>query len=421
MKVRQHRQARGLAAGSAGTVPASPALSVAPVTLIVSLVLATALGPLAMSSFIPAIPYIQNEFAVSTTTAQLTLTLSMLAMAVASLVYGGLADRYGRKPVLIGGVLLAVAGSLVCAAAPTVWVVIGGRILQSAGASAGLVVARVVVRDVYGDEQSTRILAYVTAAMAIAPLAGPILGGYVIDYFGWRVVFLAVALLGALLAGLLALRLPETRPPQAAPLPADAQFPAAHYTALLARFPYVRYTLYGAMMQGIFMAFIGGAPYVATEVFRLSAAAYGWHFMVAPIGYLIGSLIAGRFGHRFSREPLLTAGAAIAVVVCVAALWTAGQPWFGPWSFFLPMCVLSGVIGVVFPSAQVGLLIAGGDQSGAASGLFSFVQLAVGALLAQIVGTLLDFGPTGVNAVMTAAAVIALIAMVVRPRSASTA
>src|SRR5690606_32204884 len=177
------------------------------------------------------------------------------------------------------------------------------------------------------------------------------------------------------------------------------------------------YTLYGAMMQGIFMAFIGGAPYVATEVFRLSAAAYGWHFMVAPIGYLTGSLIAGRFSGRFAREPLLGTGALIAVLVCVLSVWTTFQPWFGAWSFFLPMSVLSCVIGMVFPSAQVGLLISGGEQSGAASGLFSFVQLTVGAVLAQIVGALLDFGPIAVIAVMTAAAVVALAAMAVRPRA----
>ncbi|MBN1237378.1 MAG: multidrug effflux MFS transporter [Gammaproteobacteria bacterium] len=407
---------RASAAHLAEAAAPSAVLSATPsVTLIVSLVLATALGPLAMSSFIPAIPFIQDHFAVSTTTAQLTLTLSMLAMAFTSLAYGGLADRYGRKPVLIAGITLAVAGSLVCAAAPNVWVVIVGRILQSGGASAGMVLTRVIVRDVYGDERSVSILAYVTAAMAIAPLVGPILGGYLIDYFGWRAIFLAVAALATLLTGLLALRLPETRPAHLAAARPGKAFAAGQYKVLLARFPYVRYTIYGAMMQGIFMAFIGGAPYVATEVFQLSAAAYGWHFMVAPIGYLTGSLIAGRFGSRLSREPLLTTGALLAVIVCAVALWTTFQPWFGAWTFFMPMFVLSCVIGLVFPSAQVGLLISGGEQAGAASGLFSFVQLAVGALLAQTVGALLDFGPIAVSAVMTGAAVVALAAIAMRP------
>ena len=406
-------------ANDGATAERSAALPVMPsLTLIVSLVLATALGPLAMSSFIPAIPFIQDEFAVSTTTAQLTLTLSMLAMAVASLAYGGLADRFGRKPVLLAGIVLATAGSLVCAAAPHVWAVIFGRILQAAGASAGMVLARVIVRDVYGDERSTSILAYVTAAMAIAPLMGPILGGYVIDYLGWRVLFLAVTLLAALLMALVAVRLPETRPAALAAAPPRGVFAGPHYIALLKRGAYVRFALYGAMMQGVFMAFIGGAPYVATEVFQLSAAAYGWHFMVAPIGYLIGSLIAGRFGNRFSREPLLKTGALAAVAVCAVALWTTAQPWFGAWSFFVPMCALSAVIGMVFPSAQVGLLISGGDQSGAASGLFSFVQLALGALLAQIVGALLGFGPVAVNGVMATAAVIALVTIMTPLRAA---
>src|SRR5690606_19858331 len=144
-----------------------------------------------------------------------------------------------------------------------------------------------------------------------------------------------------------------------------------------------------------------------------------WHFMVAPIGYVIGSLIAGRFGSRFSREPLLTAGALAAVAVCVVALWSTFQPWFGARSFFMPMFVLSSVIGLVFPSAQVGLLVSGGEQSGAASGLFSFVQLSVGALLAQTVGALLDFGPIAVSGVMTGAAVVALVAIAMRPRSST--
>ncbi len=404
-------------AAPAAAARAAAALPVAPsVTLLLSLVLATALGPLAMSSFIPAIPSIQSEFGVPITTAQLTLTLSMLAMAVSSLGYGGLADRYGRRPVLLCGVVLAIVGSAACALAPTVEAVIVGRVLQAAGASSGIVLARVIVRDVYGDERSTSVLAYVTAAMALAPLVGPILGGYLIDYLGWRAPFLAVAALAGLLLVLLTLRLPETRP--AALATQGNRFAAGDFAALLGRYDYVRYAVYGAMMQGTFMAFIGGAPYVATEVFRLSAAAYGWHFMVAPIGYLTGSLIAGRFGNRFAREPLLNAGAVLAVAVCAAALWLTFQPWFGAWSFFLPMCVLSCVIGIVFPSAQVALLISGGEQSGAASGLFGFLQLATGALLAQIVGALLDLGPAAVAGVMTAAAVVALAAIAARPRRA---
>ncbi|HEX6997820.1 MAG TPA: multidrug effflux MFS transporter [Gammaproteobacteria bacterium] len=387
------------------------------VMLIALLVLATMLGPLAMSSFIPAIPAIQRGFGVPTTTAQLTLTVSILSMAVSSLFYGTLADRHGRRPVMLWGVALAVAGSVICAVAGSVWLVIAGRALQAAGASAGLVLSRVIVRDVYGDERSASVLAYVTAAMAIAPLLGPLAGGYLIDYFGWRSVFVAVAVLAALLLALLLLRLRETHPGPIGGV-GGRLLPGPEYAALLRRFAYIRYVVYGATMQGTFMAFIAGAPYVATDVFGLSASAYGWHFMVCPIGYLTGSVIAGRFGERFEREPLLHAGGLLAVAICAVALLLAVRPGFTPLQFFVPMGVLSAVIGVVFPSAQVGVLVSGGELSGSASGLFSFIQLALGAALAQLVGALLEHGPAAVTAVMAAAALVGFGVLLLRPKPA---
>ena len=408
--------AAGASACAVESAAGASAGAVAPsITLIVSLVLATALGPLAMSSFIPAIPSIQAGFGAPTTTVQLTLTVSILAMAICSLLYGALADRHGRRPVLLAGVALAIAGSIVCATAPSVHVVIAGRGLQAAGATAGLVLSRVIVRDVYGDTRAASVLAYVTAAMAIAPLVGPIAGGYLIDYFDWRSVFVAVGVLAAMLLVLLWLRLPETRR-AARPESASSMIPAAEYGLLLRRFAYLRYVIYGSMLQGTFMAFIAGAPYIATNHFGMSASAYGWHFMFAPIGYVIGSLIAGRFGGRWERERLLSFGGVLAVLISGLGLWLAFQPSFTAWGFFLPMAVLSAVIGVVFPSAQVGLLVSAGEQSGAASGLFSFVQLSVGAGLAQLVGTILDHGPSAVSGTMAAVAGVALAAVLVRPK-----
>jgi MFS transporter, DHA1 family, multidrug resistance protein len=390
------------------------------ITLIVSLVLATALGPLAMSSFIPAIPSIQAGFGAPTTTAQLTLTVSILVMAVCSLFYGALADRHGRRPVLLGGVALAIVGSIVCATAPSVYVVIAGRGVQAAGATAGLVLSRVIVRDVYGDARAASVLAYVTAAMALAPLVGPIAGGYLIDYFDWRSVFVAVGVLAAMLWLLLWLQLPETIP-RTGQKAGRSLMPAAQYGALLRRFTYLRYVVYGAMMQGTFMAFIAGAPHVAMNHFELSASAYGWHFMFAPIGYFVGSMIAGRFGNRWERERLLKVGGVLTLLICGFGFWLAFQAAFTAWGFFLPMAFLSAVIGVVFPSAQVALLSSAGEQSGVASGFFSFIQLAIGAGLAQLVGTLLDHGPAAVSGVMTAVAAAALAAVLVRPKRAAAA
>ncbi len=386
-------------------------------TLILMLVLATALGPLAMSSFIPAIPVIQSEFSVSTAVAQLTLTVSLITMALSSLLYGTLADRYGRKPVLLAGIVLTVIGSAICAAAPSVWIVIAGRGIQAAGATAGLVLARVIVRDVYGDERASSLIGYITAAMALAPLIGPVIGGQLIDAFGWRSVFIAVGLIALWLTGLLALRLPETAPfdPSAR---RGALLPLADYGALLLRGAYVRYALFGSMMFGIFMSFISGAPYVAMDHFGLSASAYGWHFMIVPTGYLIGSLIAGRFAGGWDRERLVVITSVMSVLLCALALGLALGSGFSPWRFFIPMAILSTVIGAVLPSAQVGLLVSAGPLSGTASGLFGFLHLLAGAALAQLVGMLLPMGPYSVALVMLSVAGIGLLAAITRVRTA---
>jgi MFS transporter, DHA1 family, multidrug resistance protein len=380
-------------------------------TLILMLVLATALGPLAMSSFIPAIPSIQAEYAVSTAVAQLTLSVSLITMALSSLFYGSLSDRYGRKPVLLAGIVLTVLGSAISALAPSVWIVIAGRGLQAAGATAGLVLARVIVRDVYGDERASSLIGYITAAMALAPLVGPVAGGHLIDAFGWRSVFIAVGLIGLWLTALLALRLPET-----APFDKDARrvrlIPFAEYGALLTSGAYVRYALFGAMMFGVFMSFISGAPHVAMDHFRLSASAYGWYFMIVPTGYLTGSLIAGRFAGRWDRDRLILATATISIVLCGHALWMALQEGFSPWQFFVPMAMMSVVIGTVLPGAQVGMLISAGPLSGTASGLFSFLHLLAGAALSQLVGALVPVGPHSVALVMLSVAVVGFLAAI---------
>lgn len=378
------------------------------------LVLVTALGPLSMSSFIPAIPAIQSDFAVSEAVAQLTLSVSIWTMAVFSLLYGVLADRYGRRPVLLAGVGLAIAGSALSAVAPHIALVIVGRALQAAGATSGFVLARVIVRDVYGDARAASVLGYVTAAMTLAPLVGPIAGGVLIESSGWRSVFVAVGLAALALLALLALRLPETRPADAPHAPSSLH--PATFLALLRDPSYRRYVVFGAMAQGTFMAFLAGAPYVVTVHFDLPATAYGIYFMGIPIGFSLGSLVAGRYGERIGHERLLSVGAAGAVAACLAALWASTTAGFTPWGLFLPAAAIAVANGLALPGAQIGMLAAAGDRQGAASGLFGFTQLFSSGVLAQAVGLLLVFGPAAVTTVMTASAAVGFLTVIAGPR-----
>ena len=372
---------------------------------LLTLVLVTALGPLAMSSFVPAIPAIQKDFGVAGSVAQLTLSVSILAMAVASLGYGSLADRFGRRPVLLTGIGIGVLGSGICALGTNIEAVIAGRALQAAGASTGFVLARVIVRDVYGDERSARVLAYVTAAMTLAPMLGPILGGYLVDTTGWRAVFVLIGLVAASLLAIVALRLPETRPAREQ---GNAGTSGSGYFDVLGNPAYLKFLAYGTMSQAAFFGFVAGAPYVMSEILGYPATVYGLYFVMVPFGYLIGSLIAGHYGDRLSHERLTLAGAVAGLsACCLGWLWTAGAA-TEPLALFVPAALLAVASGVALPGAQAGMLAAAGPRAGAGSGLFSFVQLIASALAAQLVGGLQALGASGLFSVMVAASFLAL-------------
>lgn len=392
--------------------PACVALARSP-TFLLTLVLVTSLGPLAMSSFVPAIPAIQRDFGVSGAVAQLTLTVSIVTMAFASLAYGSLADRFGRRAVLLGGIGLGILGSVICAVGPSIETVIAGRALQAAGASTGFVLARVIVRDVYGDERSATVLAYVTAAMTVAPMAGPVLGGYLIDSVGWRAVFLAVAIVAGALLATVALRLPETRPTD---VDAALGSPGSGYLAVLTNAGYIRFLVYGTLSQAAFFGFIAGAPYIMAEILGYPATVYGLYFTLVPFGYFLGSLIAGRYGGRLSHERATIIGAVMGLGACVLGwFWTAGID-IAPLALFVPAALLAIGSGIALPGAQAGMLAAAGPHSGAASGLFSFVQLMTSAGAAQLVGSLQRLGPSGLFAVMVGASALALAGFVLADR-----
>ena len=181
--------------------------------LILVLVLATAIGPFSMQVFLPALPAIQSSYGVTAATAQLAFSLSAFAMAVATLFYGPISDRVGRRRALLAGIVIFIAGSLVCAFATSITWLIIGRIVQAAGGVAGMVLGRAIVRDVYDRERSASAIAYITMAMVVAPMLAPAIGGVLTDLIGWTAVFLVGGGLGVLVLLAVHTGLPETLVP----------------------------------------------------------------------------------------------------------------------------------------------------------------------------------------------------------------
>lgn len=362
--------------------------------ILLVLILATALGPLAMSAFLPAIPAIQDEFQTSASVAQLTMSLSMVSMAVFSLIYGSMADRHGRRPVLLVGVSVAFVGSLACAIAPTIEWAIVGRALQAAGATSGLILTRVIVHDIYGDQRTASVLGYIIAAMTLAPLVGPILGGVLIEQYSWRFIFYGIALMALLLWITILVSLPETR--KVAPRAREPLIPLADYRALLVRAEVRNYLFYFALSQSTFMAFLGGVPFLIAIYYDLPATMYALFVAPVALGYAVGGLFAGRFADRIPHLVLVSAcsWASVGAILAGVLLFMVGLD--SIWTVCLPASLVSIAIGFASPAAQTEILKAAGRHSGSASGFSSFFQLVASAAVAQFVGWSVVYGPYGV-------------------------
>jgi DHA1 family bicyclomycin/chloramphenicol resistance-like MFS transporter len=386
-------------------MPASPTASAttpAPsgsLAFLILLVMFAMLGPFAMTSFVPALPAIQETFGISSAAAQLTLSLSLLATAVASLGYGGLGDRFGRRPALLGGLLIAAIGSAMAAIGDDVVWVITGRALQAVGAGSAYVLVRVIVGDVYGPKRSTAILGYTTAAMALAPALAPTIGGLINDAMGWRWIFGSVAIGAFLLTALGAIQLPETAPPRA--LGADGKPSTPNWRLLFSRPDFLRFMVSGVSAQTTFLAFVAGAPYllIGEGPNQVSATQFGMYFGLVPFGFLMGSLVAGRRGAQMGNDLLCTIGTTLGVLCCVVMMiWTSFE--LTPLSVMAPMFFGAVGAGMTMAGSQAGLVHSSPDQPGVASGVFTFVQLAASALITQLVATLLGYGAIAMTGTM---------------------
>ena len=261
--------------------------------VIVLLAATSALGPTAMQILLPAIPVIKDTFEVSAEVAQLTLSLSMLAIAVGTLAYGPLSDRYGRKPIMLLGLCITLVGSLFCYFAHSIEMLILGRFIQAFGGAVGMVLARAIVRDVYGPDEAARVIATLVMVMVVMPMLSPALGGELMQRFGWESVFLVMAALSLIIFAILQGSLRETL---AAPAPFDGVGAMlGNFVHLFRSRAFRGYALCVAFVSVVFFAFISAAPEIMITVLERPATEYGYYFIMVPLGFMVGNSIARQF------------------------------------------------------------------------------------------------------------------------------
>ena len=374
--------------------------------LIVLLAATSALGPAGMQILLPALPVIQDDFSVSNDVAQLTLSLSMFSIAIGTLVYGPMSDKYGRKPTMLLGIFIAIIGSIFCYLADSIGWLIAGRIIQAFGGAVGVVLARAIVRDVYGAEESARVIATLVMVMVIAPMMSPALGGEMMNRFGWESVFLVMAGASVIIFVFLILRQPET-------LVTPVQFEGIGsmlrtFDGLLKSRPFCGYAFCVTFVSVVFFSFISAAPEIMVSVLNRPRTEYGYYFVMIPIGFMIGNYVTRHFGRSISIDSMIVLGSTIAIGGIVLAIVLNLVGLSHPLALFLPVSIAVFGNGITLPNAQAAAINEFPQYAGSASGLTGFLQMSVSAVAAQFVAFIFNETAYPLLIMMLLASVISL-------------
>ena len=372
---------------------------------IATLALATAFGALSMNIFLPSLPAIAKHFSVDYALAQLAVTLYLLANAVLQLFIGPLSDRFGRRKMMLFFMGLALAATVLAIFAPSMQWFLAARLLQGT-AIAGLVIGRAVIRDMVGPGEAASMIGYVTMAMTLAPMLGPIAGGYLDEWFGWQSTLWLLSAFGVAAIGLVYLDLGETNHKPATSIGAQI----ATMPQLLGSGSFWLYCATAAFSSGAFFAFVGGGPYLASEFFKMLPSQYGYYFAIAGLGYITGNFLSGRFAARIGISTMMLAGGLIIVMgMSISALLLfAGLT--HPLAVFGPVIFVGLGNGLTLPSANAGIVSVRPELAGAASGLGGFLQIGGGALLSVLAGLVLgpQTGPLPLIVLMLFSAAISV-------------
>nr|WP_185961561.1 multidrug effflux MFS transporter [Telmatospirillum sp. J64-1] len=362
----------------------------------------------------PSMPGLQTAFSTDYGTVQLTLTLFLAGMAVAQLVHGPLSDRFGRRPVLLWGLALCLAASLAGAVAAGIGMLVLARVVQAVGGSAGMVVGRVILRDLYSRDKAASMLAYVTMAMVVMPMIAPAVGGFLDEWFGWRASFLAVAALSAAVLAITALTVGETNHNRQS-LPGLAPM-LASYGMLLRKPAFCFYSAQLGFSTAVFFSFLGGAPYVMLELMGRPPSEYGLYFALSALGYMLGNFVAGRRSSQWGNWRMIGIGTTCTLVggLLLFAQMAAGL--LTPLGMFIAMAVITCGNGMSLPNGLAGAVSVEPRAAGAASGLAGFLQMALGAVASLWVGHLLKDTAWPLVLFMLGAAILAFLSWLLSPK-----
>lgn len=348
----------------------------------------TAFAPLAIDFYLPAFPALARAFAVDVEAVQYSLAAYFIGLALGQLLYGPLADRFGRRRPLLFGVALFTLATFACMLAPSLEWLVAARFIQALGGCAGMVVSRAVVRDLCDPVASARVFSRLMLVMGLAPILAPAGGGLLLELAGWQAIFAALGLFAALCLLLVWRYLPETRPRELPPAPLAGAL--GQYRALLGEPVFIGHALTGGLAIAAMFAYIAGSPFVFIELYQVPAQQYGWLFGSNAAGFILLAQLNARLVGRSGPASWVPRGVAL-YLGCALAL--AVVAWLQPaslWPLLVPLFGCIASLGVVMPNTSACAMAGQGAHAGSASALLGSLQFGIAALAASLVGVLHD-------------------------------
>jgi MFS transporter, DHA1 family, multidrug resistance protein len=344
----------------------------------------SAFGPLSIDMYLPGLPSLGRSLDAPAWAVQLTLTACLAGLALGQVLAGPLSDRFGRRRPLLAGVALYAVASLLCAAAPSVAVLVALRFAQGVAGAAGIVIARAIVRDMHSGAAAARFFSLLMLVNGLAPILAPVIGGQVLGVTTWRGVFVVLAVIGVLLLAATAAGMPETLPPEGRH-PGGVGDTVRTFGALLADRAFLGYALACGLSFGAMFAYISGSPFVIQDIYGASPQLYSVMFATNALGLVLASQANRALLRRLEPRAILRSALSVQALAGVALLVVVAAGG-GVWGIVPLLFVVVASLGLVFPNATALALADHPHVAGSASGLLGVLQFIVGAATAPLVG-----------------------------------
>jgi DHA1 family bicyclomycin/chloramphenicol resistance-like MFS transporter len=377
----------------------------------------SAFGPLAIDFYLPGFSAIALAFGTDEKHVQTTLAVYFLGLSIGQLVYGPIADRFGRRVPLLVGVSVFTLASFACAFAPSLDWLIAARFVQALGGCAGMVLSRAIVSDKCDPVASAKVFSQLMLVMGLAPILAPMLGSFLVNHLGWRWIFILLSLFAAAATLAVARGLPESMP---AGHPRQPLGRALHrYGDLLLHRTFIGYAFTGGIAMAGMFAYVAGSPFVFIKLYGVPPEHFGWLFGSNAAGFILVAQVNARLLARYGPAVLLGKAVKVYLAAAVTLLVVTALHTVALWPLLIPLFVCIASLGCIIPNASACAMSGQGKNAGSASALLGCIQFSVASGAAAMVGVLHDASALPMALVIGACALLAVIFAMATARLAS--